>query len=151
MSDLPADSAMWVKHSENWWMKTGNPLHIWRVVAICLKANPLVSIPDWCIPYLAETAFNITLLTGGSDFRGDHPPISPSQANELVPRAMGLGRQGQKNAFAKIKDHARDQRHVNDAEFRGHDAADVIAGERVITKQRSQRRVSKVKQLSRLG
>jgi hypothetical protein len=151
MSDLSADDAMWVEWSENWWKKTGNPLHIWRVVAICLKADPPLGIPDWCIPYFADTAFNITLLTGGSDFRGERPPISADQACGLVPQALGLSRQGQKSAFAKIADHARDQQHVNDAEYRGHDAAEVIAAERGITPERSRRRMSKIKNLSRLG
>jgi hypothetical protein len=142
---------MWIECSENWWKKTANPLHVWRVISICLNALPPHPIPDWCIPYLAETDLNITLLTRGRDFRGDRPAVSPNQACDLLSRAMGLSRQGQKNAFAKNAEHSRDQRHVNAAEFRGHDAAEVIASERVISKDRAKRRVSEVKRVMRRG
>jgi hypothetical protein len=98
MSELSADDALRLTVSENWWKKTGNPLHVWRVVSICLNADPPRPIPDWCIPYLAGTARNIDVLTRGHDFRDDHPAVSPNQAHSLVAQAMGLSRQGQKNA-----------------------------------------------------
>jgi hypothetical protein len=141
--------AMRLEWSESWWTKTKNPLHVWRVVAICLNAEPRLPIPDWCLPYLADATANIDTLMGGRDFRGARPQLTPQKASILTAEALGFVRQGKKSAFAEIRDDSSLQMHALNAE-RGLDALAEIKQERNVSDDRAARLLSKGKRLTRL-
>ena len=149
-ADPGSYAAMWLDWSEHWWSKTSNPLHIWRV---CLNSDPPLSIPEWCLPYLAKSAGNIEELMSGRDFRGDRPKVSPSDAHALIPEALEFSRQGKKSAFTEIADSSSLQRRAMDAAWggaRAHDAVEAIKKERSITDDRARRLLAKGKRLARL-
>jgi hypothetical protein len=150
MSDRLADDTNLIEWSENWWVKTANPLFVWKALAVCLNAHPPLPIPSWCMPYLATTAHNLNSLAKGQDFREDQPPVSGDQAYALTTAALGLGSQGKKNAFAEVDETHRLQRHAM-AAARGHDAIEAIKKERGITEERARRLLAKGKRLARLG
>jgi hypothetical protein len=141
---------MWLEWSESWWQKTKNPLHVWRAVAICLNAEPKLSIPDWCLPYLADAAANIETMMCGYDFRGERPRLKPEQAHELTAHALGFSRQGKKNAFAELVDESSLHRYALDAE-RGIDALGAIKQERNVSDDRAARLLARGKKLGRIG
>jgi len=141
--------AMFLEWSESWWTKTNNPLHVWRVVAICLNAEPRLAIPDWCLPYLADAAANIDTLMRGRDFRGERPQLTPQKACTLAAEALGFVRQGKKSAFAEIKEDTALQRHALNAEL-GCDALADIRQERNVSGDRAARLLSRGKRLTRL-
>jgi hypothetical protein len=141
--------AMWLEWSESWWTKTNNPLHVWRVVAICLNAEPRLAIPDWCLPYLADAAANIGTLMRGQDFRGERPQLTPQKACTLAAEALSFVRQGKKSAVAEIRDDSSLQMHALNAE-RGLDALAEIKQERNVSDDRAARLLSRGKRLTRL-
>ncbi|WP_428487220.1 hypothetical protein [Rhodopila sp.] len=147
--DQAAYTAMWIDQSETWWRETGNSLHVWRALAYCLNADPPLPIPAWCLPYLAQTTRNIERLASGWDFQGD-APVDPDKALARVPHAMGLSRQGKKNAFIQMADHGHDDRHGLDAD-RGHNAVEAITKERNISPERARRRLAQTKRIARQG
>lgn len=83
--------------------QTGNPLYVWEAIARCLNADQ--PIPDWCIPYLRDTAIRLSQLALGHD--SDKGEIAIDQAPHLVAKALLLSRQG-KNAFADLATDKRD-------------------------------------------
>jgi hypothetical protein len=99
---------------EHWWKETGNPLYIWEALAKCLSNDGSEkSIPAFCREYLKETAVKLTLLQWGRDFRSaadPKPRIDAEQANRLAPAALGLGREGSKNMFARVVENQAVQR-----------------------------------------
>ena len=62
-SDDPHLLDMWLPALQGWHEQTRNPLYVWQAMARCLNATPPAPIPDWCIPYLAEAADNLALLS----------------------------------------------------------------------------------------
>lgn len=98
---------------KRWWDVTDNPLFAWEVVEACLESSPRRDLPDWCMTYLTSAAHNIGQLYRGRDWR-DAPPsrVSPEKAIHLVPVALGLVRQGQKNAFIRVSEDAEMMRHA---------------------------------------
>jgi hypothetical protein len=107
---MNADLELRLPSIERWSSETKNPVYAWEAIASCLGADPPVPIPEWCLPYLAETARNLTSLARRHDFRADKPAISPDQAHSLVPEALGISRQGQKNAFRRTFDEGQEMR-----------------------------------------
>lgn len=80
----------------------GNPTWIWSAIMLCLwrpKGKPAYPLPDWCIDYLARTAFRLDCLARRADFRspalvkkrfggGDPDIIAAAEAADLVPLAL---------------------------------------------------------------
>jgi hypothetical protein len=92
------DLAMWLASLERWWDQTSNPLYAWEAIARCMNATPPAPTPEWCLPYLAEVARNITCLSW--QVVGGRMPHE--QAAKRVGRALGVARQGA-NAFAQVQ------------------------------------------------
>lgn len=90
---------------------TGNPLHIWNVIGAATGSNGLddrFPIPIWCQNYLAEVAARMEVLAVGLDCRvfvtdgvERSTAISPKQATEITPYALGLQSEGW-NAFDEV-------------------------------------------------
>lgn len=146
MSD---DAAMWLDWSQHWFKTDGNPLHVWRAIHWCLNSEPPQPIPDWCLPYLASAASNITRLTAGQDIGEDRQPVTPSQALDRSREALGFSRQGKKNAFKEVKEKAVLHRHALDAEC-GRDAVRAIEAERSVSTDRAKRLLEKGRTIGRL-
>ena len=118
---------------ERWWVESANPLYVWEAIAFCLNADPPRSIPDWCLPVLAETAANITDLAwacGQGRMKHDN-------AADKLKKATGLVRQG-KNCFRQLAGDAQAQHAALDETY-GHDAAKALEDERSITHDRARR------------
>jgi hypothetical protein len=95
------------KHELNrlrgWYEKTNNPLYVWEAIAKCLHRDD--PVPDWCVPYLRETAMNLYDLSLRRDFRDPDAPaftLSTDQAFALVAEGLLLVKQGKRNAFAQL-------------------------------------------------
>jgi hypothetical protein len=85
-----------------WYDVSGNPLYVWEAIHHCLTEAKPAPLPEWCVSYLRDTSGNMYQLYCGRDFRAstDHKPkISPEEAFKAVPQALGISRQGKKNAF----------------------------------------------------
>ncbi len=93
---------------------------------MCLAADPPYPLPAWCVPYLAEAARRLTLLSWGRDWREGKPEPLPDEALGLVSTALSLVKQGQKNAFSRVQEDAEMQRNAL-AEDRGFLQADDVA------------------------
>lgn len=102
---------MWLVSLERWWRQTSNPLYAWDAISRCLNAASPISIPEWCVPYLAEAAKNITELSGQTARR----EMSHDQAAKKVGNALKVTRQGA-NAFAQLQSDAAASRYALDAE-----------------------------------
>jgi hypothetical protein len=121
---------------ESWWKKTKNPLYAWEAIFLCLCAEPREPIPEWCLPYLAQTAQNLTRLAWDSSRpKGD---LQRRSACKLVPKALGLVSQGAKSAFAKTADDGIVMRAALDTD-RGGQETDRLATKRNISKERATR------------
>ena len=44
------------------YLASKNPLYVWYAIHWCLNESPEQPLPDWCKPYLAETARRIIAL-----------------------------------------------------------------------------------------
>jgi hypothetical protein len=143
------EASMWLDWSEIWFKQDKNPLHVWRAIDWCLNSQPPQPIPDWCLPYLAGAATNITRLMAGQDIGEDRQAVTPSQALDRSREALGFSRQGKKNAFAEIIEMSVLHRHALDAE-RGHDAVKAIEGERSVSTDRAKRLLEKGRKIGRL-
>ena len=98
---------------------TGNPLYAWDAVRLCLVRRGAPPIPEWLLGFLLNTAKDLFALAEGHDpttfptrIAGESneahmlrfsawkaKTVSPDAALRLVPRVLGLSRQGH-NAFA---------------------------------------------------
>jgi hypothetical protein len=110
------------------WETTQNPIWVWRAMtrlnSLCAYASAacpelrgrdfIGGIPDWCVPYLLQSAFRVEALAGLRDFRtsraadqreGETPPLSPKQSSERLPAALGFARPGW-NAFGEYAGEA---------------------------------------------
>jgi hypothetical protein len=136
-----------------WYERTANPLYAWEAVARCLHADNPPAIPDWCLPCVRDAASNLLELSRGRDFRPGSPPsqgkLSTDQAMKLVASALSLSKQGQKNAFAKMRGDRQTMTDFNTYWFYDESAAvlDRIAVIRNVTRDRARRVVTKGKKL----
>jgi hypothetical protein len=105
------DLAMWLVSLERWWKQTTNPLHAWEAIARCLNADPPAPIPEWCLPYLAEVARNITDLK----WQVARRRMPHEQAAKRVGAALKMVRQGA-NAFKQVRQDCDAMYYALDAE-----------------------------------
>jgi hypothetical protein len=122
--------------------ETKNPLYAWEAIVCCLLADNPLTIPDWCLNYLRETAANIYRLSCGRDFRHPESKLSTDRAFELVAEALSLSKQGKRNAFAALLKDQDDQRDINSVMFYGEGMFEQIAERRNVTKDRAKRIVA---------
>jgi hypothetical protein len=95
-----------LNRTQRWHERRKNPLYVWEAITRCLEADE--PLPDWCLAYLRDTAANLHSLACGVDFRERQEAglaikkISPEQAVKLIANALGLSKQGKRNAFASL-------------------------------------------------
>ncbi len=134
--DSNSDREWWLEWAEHWWRLDQNPLHAWRAIDCCLNTNPPLPLPVWCLPYLADAARKMTMLTGGQDFESGER-IDDEQALDRVRSALSLSRQGKKNAFLTVREVSQLSKHV----LKGEDAVHIIQQEKSVTLDRAKRLV----------
>jgi hypothetical protein len=159
MSELPGGLGMWVSSLEQWWRKSDrgtrrdrddrNPLFVWEAIARCLNAEPRQPVPEWCLPYLAKAANDLTLL-GWAAGRGE---ITTTKARNETAKALGLVRQGSKNAFARLVEDGRLMRSAYAEQVLGQPAEEgkVPGTERHVSVDRARRLRRRGRQLMGLG
>ncbi len=128
---LDPDLAMWLASLERWWKQTSNPLHVWEAIARCLNADPPVPIPEWCLPYLADVARNITDLK----WQVARRRMPHEQAAKRVGGALRVVRQGA-NAFAQVQKDSDAMRYALDAEHepkKGGDFVTLVVGQESVS------------------
>jgi len=103
------------------------PLYIWEAMALSRPE----AVPAWCPPYLHATARKLTDLSWATGRGG----VDPVRAKDGVPRMLKLVRQGQKNAFARMKDDAEAKKAGLNAD-RGYPADEELMARRSIEKDR---------------
>jgi hypothetical protein len=128
---------IWISSLERWWGESRNPLYVWEAVMRCLCTDPRRPIPDWCLPYLAETALAITDLAWACG-RGR---MKPDRAAGQVAKATGLARQG----VSRFHEIASDYRAMRDAldETRGHEVTKALEAERSVARDRARRIIAR--------
>jgi hypothetical protein len=84
------------------YLTSKNSLYIWAAIHWCLNESPEQPLPDWCKPYLAETAWRINALGSTGDTVGQTgkgtggAPETPTTSDML--HALGFTSKG-RNAF----------------------------------------------------
>ncbi len=89
-----------LRREETLFRNTGNPLHVWRAIDMCLSEIEPKPLPGWCLIYLKDVSANLKALSWRKDFRvkDKEKKISSKAATELLAPALGLTRKGW-NAF----------------------------------------------------
>jgi hypothetical protein len=133
--------------------KNQNPLYVWEAITRCLEAGE--PLPDWCLAYLRDTAENLYSLACGGRFsraasgRISHQKISPEQAVKLIATALGLSKQGKRNAFASLRVDRHDMHAGLDDRYYGRDAGvPEIQMLRNLTRKSARRRIARGKHLN---
>jgi hypothetical protein len=119
--DPDLDLAAWLASLDRWWKQTGNPLYAWEAVARCLNAAPPAPIPEWCLPYLAEVARNITDLT----WQVARGQTTHKEAAKTIGEALRVVRQGA-NAFAQVQKDRHAMRYALDAKLEPKTGGDLV-------------------------
>ena len=91
----------WLAEHRAEWERSTNPFYVWEAMKHCPRDEPL---PDWVCDYLARC--NSKLETLAFPGRGD-PDLSPADATERIPEALGFRRRPNWNAIEKRR-HAAD-------------------------------------------
>jgi len=122
----PEQRLEFLSEAEQVFRETGNPLFVWQAVRNCLVRKggyPRDPLPEWVCDYLAQVSLRLGWLALGRDFtspggRGHTSDgktaysfpawITPLQARDLLPRALGLTSRSGKSAFREAKTLSRD-------------------------------------------
>lgn len=92
-----------------------NPVYLWEAVKLCLDPpfGPPRPLPAPCADYLAEVARRITRLGHLEHYEPDKPRLNARAAKNLLPEAIGLGKQGRNLFKNRYADHERETLGIN--------------------------------------
>lgn len=119
---IEADSIDFIEYCRRCADNEQNPLYVWRALSTLFTLNsarrraamPEIPFPEWCVEHIAIIARRLTDLSEGLDFRKTPEPfgilprtqeslekarnrkrnLTSEDANNLVPRALGLEKDG---------------------------------------------------------